>query len=90
MATQKLPTQTTANPTKSPEPSPRVAAKLAFHPDIQYLKNDQISEVIAEGCAVLYQEQPPNPHDFLAKWLLNYAQQEEKKQIVSNKLWQVI
>lgn len=33
--------------------------------------------VIAKGLAVMYKQKPKNPVDFLAKWLLNYAQVEK-------------
>lgn len=41
--------------------------------DIDYLKSENIGKVIAKGLAVLYQEKPQFPVDFLAKWLLNYS-----------------
>ncbi|KAL4484274.1 hypothetical protein ABPG72_006385 [Tetrahymena utriculariae] len=41
--------------------------------DIQYLKQDNIGKVLAKGLAVLYQEKPKFPVDYLAKWLLNYS-----------------
>lgn len=49
-----------------------VSKKLS--PDTEYLKSDEIGLVIAKGLAVMYQENPKNPTDFLAKWLLNYSQ----------------
>lgn len=60
---------------------------VSEHPDAAYLKQDDLGLVIAKGMAVMYKTQPPNPVDFLAKWLLNYAtvqknavaQQEELK-----------
>ena len=48
------------------------------HPDASYIKRKDIGEVIAKGLAVMYKNQPQNPVDFLAKWLLNYAQIEKK------------
>lgn len=33
--------------------------------------------MVAKGLAVMYKTQPKNPVDFLAKWLLNYAQVEK-------------
>lgn len=47
------------------------------HPDATYIKRKDIGEVIAKGLAVMYKTQPKNPVDFLAKWLLNYAQVEK-------------
>jgi hypothetical protein len=35
------------------------------------LKSEGIGLVIAKGMAVVYQEKPINPVDFLGKWLLN-------------------
>ena len=37
------------------------------------MKSDELGLVIAKGMAVMYKENPKNPVDFLAKWLLNYA-----------------
>jgi hypothetical protein len=34
--------------------------------------------VVAKGLAVMYKTQPKNPVDFLAKWLLNYANVEKE------------
>ena len=51
--------------------------------DAEYLKSDELGLVIAKGMAVMYKENPKNPVDFLAKWLLNYSQVEraaEQKQ----------
>ena len=33
--------------------------------------------MIAQGMAVLYLQKPPNPVDFLAKWLINYSKGEK-------------
>lgn len=51
--------------------------KSQDHPDAQYLKREDIGAVVAKGLAVMYKTQPKNPVDFLAKWLLNYAQVEK-------------
>ena len=42
----------------------------------EYLKSDEIGLVMAKGMAVMYKQNPKNPVDFLAKWLLNYSQVE--------------
>ena len=42
--------------------------------DAEYLKSSDLGGVIAKGMAVMYQTDPKNPVDFLAKWLLNYSQ----------------
>ena len=51
--------------------------KMAKKSDADYLKSDEIGLVIAKGMANLYTENPKNPVDFLAKWLLNYSQVEK-------------
>lgn len=43
-------------------------------PEAEYLKSPEIGEVIAKGMAVTYKENPKNPVDFFAKWLLKEAQ----------------
>ena len=45
--------------------------------DADYLKSKDLGGVIAKGMAVMWKEQPKNPIDFLANWLLNYAQAED-------------
>jgi lysyl-tRNA synthetase class I len=45
--------------------------------EADYLKSDDLGLVIAKGMAVMYKEDPKNPVDFLAKWLLNYSQVEK-------------
>ena len=44
--------------------------------DAEYLKSRGLGSVIAKGMAAMYEEEPKNPVDFLAKWLLNYSQVE--------------
>ena len=41
--------------------------------DADYIKSKELGAVIAKGMAVMYKQQPKQPVDFLAKWLLNYA-----------------
>lgn len=76
----------------SVQPPATVAAGAAVseHPDAAYIKQDDLGLVIAKGLAVMYKSQPANPVDFLAKWLLNYAnvqqnavsaQQDQKVQV---------
>jgi hypothetical protein len=48
------------------------------HPDISYLKSDDIGKVIAQGLSELYRERPKFPVDYLAKWLYNYSSQKEE------------
>jgi Dpy-30 motif len=67
-----------------------MSAVSGEHPDATYIKQDDLGLVIAKGLAVMYKTQPPNPVDFLAKWLLNYsniqqtavAKQEDQKVLV--------
>lgn len=42
------------------------------HPDITYLKKDDIGLVIAKALHETYAVQPNNPVEFFAKWLLNH------------------
>ena len=46
--------------------------------DADYIKSKELGAVIAKGMAVMYKQQPKQPVDFLAKWLLNYAQVEKQ------------
>lgn len=43
------------------------------HPDITYLKQDEIGLVIAKALNETYKYKPTNPIDFFAKWLLNHT-----------------
>lgn len=43
------------------------------HPDITYLKKDDIGLVLAKALNETYQVQPKNPVEFFAKWLLNHS-----------------
>jgi hypothetical protein len=62
------------NNNMSVQPPATVAAgAVTDHPDAAYIKQDDLGLVIAKGLAFMYQAQPANPVDFLAKWLLNYA-----------------
>lgn len=57
---------------------------VADHPDAAYIKQDDLGLVIAKGLAVMYKAQPANPVDFLAKWLLNYANVQQNAVAVQN------
>lgn len=46
------------------------APNKQFHPDSEYIMQEKIGPVIAKGLATVYKEQPQNPVDFFAKWLL--------------------
>ena len=56
--------------------------KESIHPDVTYLKDDQIGKVICKGLSVLVKERPKNPIDYLAKWLLSHAQKNLRKKNV--------
>eukprot|EP00347_Sterkiella_histriomuscorum_P009020 403342835 len=43
------------------------------HPDITYLKQDEIGLVLAKALNETYKASPNNPIDFFAKWLLNHS-----------------
>lgn len=44
------------------------------HPDVQYIKTEDVGIVVAKALAVLYKVKPNNPCDYMARWMLNYAQ----------------
>lgn len=46
------------------------------HPDIQYLKGDEVGKVVAMALAELYRVKPEFPIDYLSKWLYNYSDQQ--------------
>lgn len=48
------------------------------HPDITYLKQDEIGLVLAKALKETYKVNPANPVDFFAKYLLNFAKTERK------------
>ena len=48
--------------------------------DAEYLKGKDLGLIIAKGMAVMYKQNPKNPVDFLAKWLLNYSQVERAEE----------
>lgn len=43
------------------------------HPDITYLKQDEIGLVLSKGLSETYRVQPNHPVEFFAKYLLNYS-----------------
>jgi hypothetical protein len=53
------------------------------HPDITYLKEEEIGVILSKGCAELYKIRPSNPVDYLAKWLLNYSSIEARAEAVN-------
>jgi len=48
-------------------------SKNKSHPDAQYLKQEDIGEVIAKGLAYTERTQPKNPVTFFANWLLKHS-----------------
>lgn len=42
------------------------------HPDVTYQKRDEISLIISKGLSVTCREQPRNPIEYFATWLLEY------------------
>jgi hypothetical protein len=50
-----------------------IAEARKITPDAEYLKSDELGLVIAKGMACMYRENPKNPVDFLAKWLVNHS-----------------
>lgn len=53
-------------------------AKNTDSVEIQYLKQDKIGKVIAQGLSQLYQEKPQKPVTYLAHWLLAYSENLKK------------
>ena len=47
--------------------------KQEDHPDVEYLKQDEIGLVISKGLGELYVTKPTNPLHYLGNWLLNHA-----------------
>ena len=48
------------------------------HPDITYLKQDDIGLVFSKGLSETYKVRPRNPVEFFAKWLLNYSKTQKE------------
>ena len=48
------------------------------HPDITYLKQDDIGLVLSKGLSETYKVRPRNPVEFFAKWLLNYSKTQKE------------
>lgn len=41
--------------------------------DVDYIHQDKIGGIIAEGLSVLIEQKPNRPIDYLAKWLLKHS-----------------
>jgi hypothetical protein len=48
------------------------------HPDITYLKQDEIGLVLSKALAETYKVKPNNPIEFFSKWLVNYSKTTKK------------
>ena len=44
------------------------------HPDVTYYKREDISLILSKGLAETCREQPRNPIEFFATWLLEYSE----------------
>ena len=53
------------------------------HPDIKYLRQDHISLVLSKALSETYLEQPNDPVQFFAKYLLNHVNQQKVSAMVS-------
>ena len=53
-----------------------------LHPDIKYIKTPEIGQVISQGLTSVYLAKPDFPVDYLAKWLLNYLDNQEKERLL--------
>lgn len=51
------------------------------HPDVLFLESDEIGLVISKGLAAVVTAKPPNPVEYLAKWLLAYDSQSGVRQM---------
>ena len=52
-------------------------------PEIAYLKNTNVAQVLSKGLAEAFRKNPSDPKTYFGKFLLNYAQEEEIKEQVS-------
>ena len=44
----------------------------AEHPDVTYWKDDKISLILSKGLSQTCRQQPRNPIEYFANWLLEY------------------
>jgi len=54
----------------------------SIHPDVEYIKQDEVGQVIAKGLAEVVKVRPSNPVNFLGQWLLGYQMSTEVKKTV--------
>jgi len=57
--------------------------------DVAFIQNQEIGKVLSKGLAMLYEQQPGKPIEYLAHWLLNHSgtifiQTWQKKEIYLN------
>ena len=45
---------------------------LKEHPEVSYYKRDEIAMVLSKGLSVTMREQPRNPVEYFANWLMKY------------------
>ena len=53
------------------------------HPDVDYLRQADISLVLSKALAETFKAQPLEPRKYFAKYLLNYAEQKRREGQVS-------
>lgn len=53
-----------------------------IHPDVEYLKQDEVGQVISKGLAEVVKVRPPNPVNYLGQWLLAYKMNAQVKKTV--------
>ena len=53
------------------------------HPDVDYLRQQDISLVLSKALADTFKAQPLEPKMYFAKYLLNYAAQKRQETAVS-------
>lgn len=52
-------------------------------PEIAYLKQTNIAQVLSKGLSETYRAQPNDPKTYFAKFLLNYANEQKVEGLVS-------
>jgi hypothetical protein len=55
------------------------------HPEIKYLKKDEISLVLSRALSETYKHQPNDPVAFFSRYLLNHCKVQKKHHDVSFK-----
>lgn len=52
------------------------------HPDISYWKRDDICLILSKGLGQTCREQPRNPIEYFANWLLEYNQVQKEAKLL--------